>query len=374
MKKKLSLIILLFFIVCIFATEEPMQLIFEEIPEDSTPQIDSAQLALNSSQTVIIPQKPDYVPLDIPYNEHALIDKHRAEFMTNFGETWLAEVLETAAVYRPHVRQQLAEYGLPQCLEFLPIIESNYNTYAISRSGATGIWQFMENSIAGLLEKNDWLDERRDPWRSTEAAAKKLLYNYNYFKNWELALAAYNMGVGGLNKVIKEAGSNDYWYLVDNGYLRSETKNYVPKFLAVADLVTNAEYYGLDIPSYDSATTVDFTELTLNKQINLEILATDTGIEYEMYRFLNPALEYAVTPPASYTLRIPEGSESIIAKALPEQNTGDFAQTYKVKQGDTLWSLSIKYGTTVENLCAINKRSADAVLSIGTVLFLPILK
>lgn len=378
MKKIIPLSAILFMQLCVFVMAEVTQKPILAIQAKDSIN-DSLQALLGISSIDITSTTIDlnslYVPLDMPYKEHERIDAYRTEFMSNFGKRWLAEVIQTANVYRPHIRQQLAEYGLPQSLEFLPAIESDYDTNAVSTSGAMGIWQFMENSIAGLLEKNDWIDERRDPWRSTEAAAKKLLYNYNYFKNWELALAAYNMGVGGLNKAIKTAGNNDYWYLADNGYLSDQTKNYVPKFLAVADLITNSDHYGLDIDPYDSTATADFVEFTLTKQIDLEVLAQETGIDYKIYKFLNPALEYTITPPfPSYTVRIPNGSEAITAQSIEKQSINTVAYPYTVKKGDTLWSVSRKYGTTVENLSMINKRTPDEILSIGTVLFVPILK
>lgn len=316
-----------------------------------------------------------YVPLDMPYSDHRLIEKQRKEFLSDSGKKWLTGVVQRSAIYRPYIRSKLAQYGLPQCLEFLPIIESAYNPHAVSKSGATGLWQFMDNSIAGFLQKNEWVDERKDPWFSTEAAAKKLKNNYTFFSNWELALAAYNMGLGGMQKLIKKTGHKNFWYLADHGLLRSETKNYVPKFIAIADLITNAEYYGLDIPSYDSDAGLNFGECMLTKQISLEILAKDTGIDYNVYKLLNPSLRYQLTPPGTvYRLRIPSNCEQLVLHALTNQQTGDFARIYTVKQGDTLWGLAKRFETSVESLCAMNNRNPNTILRIGTVLFVPILK
>ena len=331
--------------------------------------------ALPTPSAVGAEKRPAYVPLDIPYSDHKLIAKYRKDFLSDYSRKWLAAVMQNAAAYRPYIRKKLAEYGLPQCLEFLPVIESGYNTHARSKSGAVGLWQFMENSIHGLLEKNDWLDERKDPWFSTDAALRKLKTNYDFFSNWELALGAYNMGLGGMNRAVQKAGKKDFWYLADKGLLRGETKAYVPKFLAIADLITNAEYYGLELPSYNSDAALAFSECLLPRQINLEILAEDTGIEYEIYKFLNPSLKYPITPPVdAYRLRIPHNCDELVLNALTNQQTLAFTHTYTVKQGDTLWALSRKFGVSVEMLCKINKRSQNAILSIGTVLFVPILK
>ncbi|WP_428768418.1 transglycosylase SLT domain-containing protein [Treponema sp. HNW] len=357
------------------AEKEPLPEKAETSPKQQLQTTRQIQTVQQPQTAQLSEKKAAYIPLDIPYSEHKLIDKYRKEFMSDFGRKWLAGVMQNAAVYRPHIRRTLAEYGLPQCLEFLPVIESSYNVYAVSKSGATGLWQFMENSIAGLLQKNEWLDERKDPWLSTKAAVKKLKTNYEYFSNWELALAAYNMGLGGMNRIVQKAGKKDFWYAADKGLLRSETKHYVPKFLAIADLVTNAEYYGLEIPPYNPDAAIAFSEYILPRQINLEVLAEDTGIEYEIYKFLNPALRYPITPPSAfYRLRIPVNCEEAVRNAVSNQEKNAFTHTYTVKQGDTLWGISQKYGISVETLCTINKRKSDSILSIGTVLFVPILK
>ncbi len=353
--------------------QEPLQSVIENQELGETLATEGRNGIQSESQSKEV-LEPVYKKIDLPYSEHSLIDWHRAEYMTNFGKQRLADIMQRALPYRPHIRQTLQEEEIPLSLEFLPVIESDFRTTAVSRSGATGIWQFMENSIAGLLEKNEWIDERHDPWLSTEAAAQKLKYNYSILKSWELALAAYNMGLGGLQRAINNAGSNDFWYLAENGYIPNQTRNYVPKFIAVADLVTNAEYYGLSIPEYDENAAIDFIEIQVNKQINLEVLATLTNIDYSTYQFLNPGFEYAITPPNDYMLRIPSESEAIILEAIEKQDSTSFLESHRVAQGDTLWSLSQKYNTTVEILCEINNRNPNAILSIGTILFLPILK
>ncbi len=316
----------------------------------------------------------EYTRIDLPYTENPLIDKFRKQYLTNFGKQRLAEIMERASVYRPYIREQLGSMDLPVSLEFLPVIESDYKTTAISRSGATGLWQFMENSIEGYLTKNEWLDERRDPWLSTIAAAEKLEYNYSILKNWELALAAYNMGLNGLRRAMNKAGSNDYWYLADNGYIPAQTRDYVPKFIAVADLITNAEYYDINIPPYNENDGAKFVEIPVEKQVNLSLLASLTDIDYSTLQFLNPSFEYAISPPSNFTLRIPVGSEEIIHEAIESQDNSSFLESYIVVQGDTLWSLSRRYNTSVEVLCEINNRTQNQILSIGTILFLPILK
>ncbi|MCR4940970.1 MAG: transglycosylase SLT domain-containing protein [Treponemataceae bacterium] len=319
-------------------------------------------------------EAPSYQFIDIDYPDHDLIEKFRNEYMSGFGLKRLQEILEKAAPYRPYIRRRLEEEGMPICLEFLPIIESNFNTEATSKSGAAGLWQFMENSIRGYLIKDEWIDERKDPWLSTEAAISKLKDNYKYFNDWALALAAYNMGLGGLSKVIRNTGTDSAWNLIDGGHLKTETTNYVPKFIAIADIVTNAEYYGITLPEYDEKKELRFSMIKLDEQINLEQLSLLSGINIEELKLLNPALIYPVTPYGrQFSLRIPEGTEEEAARAIAKLS-GLQATIYTVEKGDTLWAISRKYGLTVQELCDTNNISERDILHIGTKLFVPIYK
>ena len=123
--------------------------------------------------------------------------------------------------YRLYVRQQIQKRNLPEILEYLPVVESNYKTTAKSYSGAVGMWQFMSNSVYPFLVLNDFVDQRLDPWYSTDAGLSKLEDNYNYFGDWLIAIAAYNCGGGTMTKALRTAGIKDFWYLADNGYLLS---------------------------------------------------------------------------------------------------------------------------------------------------------
>ena len=236
-------------------------------------------------------KNPSRQELDIPLIQHPLIEKHLKEFQKPFSINWLKKVLERASPYRPYIRQQLKENNMPLCLEYLPVIESEFKINAKSRSGALGMWQFMENSIQPFLKKNEWIDERLDPWKSTDAAIKKLQDNFNWFKDWELALAAYNYGSGGISRLIKKHDNvNSYWYLVDKGVLTNQTENYVPKFLAIAEIITNEEYYGLDLPKINEEEILNWEEVTVKKAIPITLLAKEMGIDSSILEFLNPSL------------------------------------------------------------------------------------
>ncbi len=323
------------------------------------------------SVEVVEPVKVELKKIDMPYTENPLIEKYRKEYLTDFGKKKLSNIMEKALPYRDHIHATLESYNIPLCIEFLPVIESDFTVHAISKSGATGLWQFMENSIQGLLKKDTWLDERFDPWLSTKAAANKLAYNYSVLKNWELALAAYNMGLNGLQSIMKKAGSSDFWYLAENGFLKTETKNYVPKFIAIADLITNAEYYELDIVQFNKNNDINFTEIPLEKQINLKTLSSALEIPYETIKQLNPALRTEYTPPYSFTVRIPLNYEK---QALDHIKNQQVSKTYTVQAGDTLWKIANEHNTTVSELRDLNNMKQNDILTIGRILFLPIIK
>lgn len=326
-------------------------------------------------ETLPLQVKTTHTPLDIPYpKNHPLIAHYHKMYSTPFGIKQLQSIMQRAVPYRFYIQEQLKKRNMPLCLEFLPVIESNFKITAQSKSGALGLWQFMENSISGLLKKNHWIDERLDPWASTNAALQKLQENYTELKNWELALAAYNMGLGGLKKVIKKTSITDFWTLADKGYLRQETKAYVPKFLAIADLITNDTFYGMTLASPAEDILGELDKITLHNSTNIAILSHKTGIDIEIFKFFNPALLHDNTPPyQNFKLRVPVALKSTIETALSDYETENL-QSYTVRQGDTLWGIAKRFKTTVEKLCFVNNRKQDAILSIGTILFVPIVE
>lgn len=352
----------------------------EEAPQAEAPAINPEAPVL-ADQTVQAEsqeeaQRPPRKELDIHTPEHIHIQKYLDEYQKPFGIRWLTSVLEAGAPYRIYARQQLALHNMPASLEYLPVVESEYKVSAKSKSGALGVWQFMENSIHPFLEKNQWVDERLDPWKSTDAAIKKLQDNYNMFGDWALALAAYNYGAGGLKRVIKASGGVDnFWDLADQERLSNQTILYVPKFLAVAEIVTNQEYYGLEFPDVTEADLIQWDEVTTKRSIPLQMLAKELNIDISILEFLNPALILGRTPPAmEYTMRVPLGTKEEVEKAISTMVLPTYEHTYKVVQGDTLWGISRRYGLTVADICDANNIEENAILPIGKTLYIPIME
>ena len=321
-------------------------------------------------------QRPPRKELDIHTPEHIHIQKYLDDYQKPFGIRWLTSVLESGAPYRMYARQQLALNNMPASRECLPVVESEYKVTAKSKSGALGIWQFMENSIYPFLEKNQWVDERLDPWKSTDAAIKKLQDNYKMFGDWPLALAAYNYGAGGLRRVIKSSGGVDnFWDLADQGRLSNQTILYVPKFLAVAEIITNQEHYGLEFPEVSEADLIQWDEVTTKRSVPLQMLAKELNIDVSILKFLNPALILGRTPPAmEYTMRVPLGTKEEAEKAISNMVLPTYEHTYKVVKGDTLWGISRRYGLTVADICDANNLEENAILPIGKTLYIPIIE
>ena len=192
-------------------------------------------------------ESTSYKPLDIEGSEKEEVIPFRNKMLSRHEVKWLANVLSVAEPYRLYVRKRLQEEKMPRCLEYLPVIESCYKPTAKPVNGeSVGIWQFMPNSVYPYLTLNEWVDERRDPWKSTDAALSKLKDNYKQFGSWDLALAAYNCGAGAVRRALEKTDDKTYWSLCRQKLIPEHAIRYVPNFLSVADVVTNADFYDLN--------------------------------------------------------------------------------------------------------------------------------
>lgn len=307
------------------------------------------------------------------------VEKYRQMYLTEKWAALLKSYLETAMEYRLYVRKAVQDKEMPEMLEYLPVVESNYKTHAKSRSGAIGMWQFMENSVYPFLTLNDFVDERYDPWKSTEAALKKLTDNYKYFNDWYLAIGAYNCGAGAMNKAIKKAGSKDFWYLAENGYISKQTAEYVPKLIAITDLAINHQHYGIDLPDHNEEFQIledekngNYDFITVKKAYSISQLAQEMRMDSESLKRLNPSYIRGMTHPAKTSeIRLPLGMKQTALEALEKMSPIEFPFQYKVVAGDSLWSISRRFGVTVNSICEINDIQENAILRIGKILYIP---
>ncbi|NLC93543.1 MAG: transglycosylase SLT domain-containing protein [Treponema sp.] len=317
--------------------------------------------------------------VDFWVDDRSDIQKFSQTYLSSKWSSLLKKDLDTAINYRLYVRKKIQEQHLPSILEYLPVVESNYKTTAKSSSGALGMWQFMSNSVKPFLMLNDYVDERLDPWKSTDAALKKLTDNYNYFQDWLLAIAAYNCGTGALIKILQKSPQKDYWYLVDNNLLPKQTALYIPKLIAIADIAENAEFYNIDISHRDEefSTLINnenqfFDSVTVSKAYSIPQLAREMQIKSEELKKLNPSFVKNFTHPSIKSeIRIPIGQKETAEKALAKMEPIDFPFKYKVEKGDTLWGISRQFKVTVASLCELNGIEEKAILSIGKILYIP---
>lgn len=307
------------------------------------------------------------------------VEKFRRQYLNEKWLKHLYNVLESAMEYRLFVRKSVQDKNLPEILEYLPVVESNYKTSAKSKSGAIGMWQFMSNSVYPFLILDDFVDERFDPWKSTEAALKKLTENYDYFNDWLIAIAAYNCGVGAMNKILRKAEKKDFWYLVDKKLLPQQTADYVPKLIAIADLAINSEYYQINLPNHNEEYEMlinekngNFDYIIVEKAYSLKQLASEMRMDYETLKKLNPSFVRGMTYPVKKSeIRLPLGmkksAEDAIAKLIPI----DFPFKYTVEKGDSLWSISRKYKVSIQSICDLNDIRENDILRIGKILYIP---
>lgn len=317
-----------------------------------------------------------------PYLEGAdreEVEAFRKTFQTTRNKTLLKDALENSLELRLYVRKAIQNAGLPPELEYLPVVESYYKTTAKSSSGALGLWQFMANSVKPYLELNDYVDERLDPWKETEAALKKLKENYNMFGDWLLAIGAYNCGAGAMQRALNKAEKKDFWFLAENKLIPLQTIQYVPKLLAIADLVMHSDFYEMDIPLHQdeynglyNETNGIFEYVCVKNAYSLKTLAQEMRIDYDILNKLNPSfIEGFTHPTKESTIRLPIGMKETAEKALENIKPIDFPVKYKVVKGDTLWGISKKFGVTVSQICELNNIKENAILSIGKILYIP---
>ncbi len=314
-------------------------------------------------------------PLDLRYTEttgdyirYYIKHKERME-----------QVLGLASLYNPVFERALAENNVPTVMKHLPIIESMLNPEATSRAGAAGLWQFMPATGRryGLRQTNS-VDERRQLYASSYAAAELLQKLYQKYGSWETALASYNCGEVRVNRAIKATGSSNYWDF--RSKLPRETQKYVPKFIAAMYIASNYSLHGLHPihPGID-VQSLDFVRIT--GRMTLQEIAETTMVPYEQIEFLNPGFKNQTIPESSigYVIVLPQNAQYALIDKYPNKATPESSslainipdsyaqrilvgheyvnqkQRYRIKSGDNLGSIALREGVTVRQLQRWNK-------------------
>lgn len=308
-------------------------------------------------------------PIGLEYN--AMVRKY-IEIYTIQRRTEFSKILGLSKLYFPIFEAYLDKYDLPLELKYLSVVESSLDPLAKSSSGAIGLWQFLYHSAQMFdLQITSYIDERRDVFKSTEAACRYFKYLYQTFHNWHLVLAAYNGGPGVVrNAIERSGGKTNLWDLLP--YLPEQTQNYVPAFLAMNYIMNHAEDHQLS-PIEAPYSFNDIDTLNLLYPVTFSQISENIPISIDQLRFLNPCYKMDI---------IPEGGGQILV--LPENLTGAYlayenrilASTaknstveakraqkivYKVERGDFLHKIAVKYNCSPAEIREWNKLSSDFI-------------
>ena len=340
----------------------------ENMRMDVTSLTEPLEVEMGATQFVVIEDRDGHIPLVRNKKVDQFIEYFKTKGRPQF-EIWL----DRLDVYGPMLSKIIDENNLPPELLYLAMIESGLNPKAHSKAAATGMWQFVYSTgkIYGL-KRNWYVDERRDPEKSTRAAMAYLSTLYEEFDNWYLALAAYNSGENRVRRATKLHQTTDFWQLHS---LPRETRNYMPYFLSATIIAKNPQDYGFSRKK-KSKKPFKYDLVTIEKSADLTVLARAAGTSYKNLQSLNPELRQSATPSESYALKIPAGTKKKFIKnynALPENER--FAPqfiTHKVRNGESLWYIARKYRVSQSDLMAVNKIRNRNMLRIGQKLTIPV--
>ncbi|UCH96701.1 MAG: transglycosylase SLT domain-containing protein [Candidatus Aminicenantes bacterium] len=330
----------------------------------STPLFPSSEHEIRQIRENMDLQGPQYtIPITINSQVVSFIKAFRTIRKKN-----IQDALNRSVEYIDEFKRIFRGEGLPEDLAYLPLIESGFRVHAVSRARARGVWQFMASTARMFGLRVDWVvDERRDPYKSAAAAAKYLKKLYEEFGDWYLALACYNGGTRRVNRAIKRLKTKDFFKIARHRwYIRRETRNYVPAFLAALVIAKNPETYGFTIEKEKEEKIFANTKtIQIPSPVNLDQVAALAKIPYRELQKINPELIREFTPfnKNLYSIRVPKTvDESTLAqlKRLPPAKKY-FIGWYKVKRGDSLYSIARKFNTSVKKIKKANKLRSNLI-------------
>ncbi|GAA4310091.1 hypothetical protein GCM10023115_34780 [Pontixanthobacter gangjinensis] len=340
------------------------EVVYDELPTDTL----KARLAKLNART----------PFNIEYNP--ILESVIKSYLKR-NKQGMERLMALSRYYFPMFEQELDKYDIPLEIKYLAIVESALNPRAKSRVGATGLWQFMftTGKMHGL-DVSSYVDERMDPERSTEAAAKYLASLYKVFGDWDLVLASYNSGPGNVSKAIRRSGgATDYWHL--RRYLPRETAGYVPAFLATLYLFEYADEHNFQ-PGNPDIVYFETDTIQVKELLTFDQITKVTGVEKELLEFLNPSYKLDIIPfvaDEKYSLRLPKpatgkfvSNEAAIydyakneieekKEELPKYVETEDRIRYRVRSGDYLGKIAEKYGVGVSSIRRWNNMRSNNI-------------
>jgi membrane-bound lytic murein transglycosylase D len=339
-------------------------------------------LIINDSTTVpVLLETPTFANFNFTYKKR--LDSIEQQVPLNYNESvqryidiyisrkdQFGKMLGLSSYYFPIFEQALKAYDIPDEIKYLPIIESSMNPMAVSRVGATGLWQFMFATAKGYgLSIDKFVDERKDPIQASYAAAAYFRDAYEELGDWLLAIAAYNCGKGNVDRAIAKAGSRDFWEI--RPFLPLETRNYVPAFIAAIYVMNFSKSH--DIYRQDTELAQKTDTVHVNGFVSLPSLAKAMEIEEELLFKLNPSYKKKIvngsqaSPKRIIMPRVTLGNYSMVYNVLNNINTDKTPKVYlashddriteyhRVKSGQSLAAIAEKYNVEVQDLKVWNK-------------------
>jgi membrane-bound lytic murein transglycosylase D len=310
---------------------------------------------------------------DIPIPLNTKVLQYVELFQGRLRE-WFNAGLQRGSQYLPMIQTVFRSEGLPLDLAYVPLIESAFKPTALSRAKARGIWQFMRPTATENGLKHDWyIDERSDPEKATQAAAKYLLTLKDIFDgDWHLALASYNGGPGRVQRAIRRTRRDDFWSLASAKGLPRETREYVPMILAAIIIARNPVEYGFEAPG-DAPPA--FERVALTTAVDLRLIAEWTGASIDEIQGLNPELRRWTTPlrDTNYEIKVPAGTSDLVKAqlAVKEQEELVALNWHTVKKGESLASIARKLKVRSSDLAEANYLTTRSKVKTGQKLIVP---
>ena len=328
-------------------------------------------LEIYASRNIVVNGNYDAIPMEM--NKYVQAELHL--FTKGVEKKFFKQSYIRSGKYRPLIVSKLKEAGIPEELSWLPLIESGFKVKAMSKARALGLWQFIPSTGYKFgLKRSQYIDERIDPEKSTDAAIAYLKELHQIFGDWTTVLAAYNCGEGRVLRVIRSQNVNyldNFWDLYQR--LPRETARYVPRFLAALHIIKNSETYGLDSLRIDTPLNYDIVKV--NRQVQITDIAAKLNVSSQVLKELNPELRYNILPPEKYALRVPPAKADLLLASIdsiPISYPPRPAYViHRVRRGETLSGIAQRYRTSVGRIMRANNLRKSSYIVAGKKLKIP---